>query len=85
MRRHQDADVPVQHYQGEGLIHGYFGLGEASDVARARRNAPEPISSHCLNEDRKKNRVSWYSKLVFTNEIERPSLISSRFQLQCKR
>jgi len=29
------ADVPVKHYQGEGLIHGYFGLGEASDVARA--------------------------------------------------
>jgi acetyl esterase len=29
------ADVPVKHYPGEGLIHGYFGLGEASDVARA--------------------------------------------------
>jgi acetyl esterase len=29
------ADVPVTHYPGEGLIHGYFGLGEASDAARA--------------------------------------------------
>jgi acetyl esterase len=29
------ADVPTRHYAGEGLIHGYFGLGEASEVARA--------------------------------------------------
>ncbi|MBV8924324.1 MAG: alpha/beta hydrolase [Bradyrhizobium sp.] len=29
------AGVPVRHYGGEGLIHGYFGLGEASEVARA--------------------------------------------------
>jgi acetyl esterase len=29
------AYVPVKHYPGEGLIHGYFGLGEASDTARA--------------------------------------------------
>jgi acetyl esterase len=29
------ADVPVKYHAGEGLIHGYFGLGEASDVARA--------------------------------------------------
>ena len=29
------ADVPARHYAGEGLIHGYFGLGEASQVARA--------------------------------------------------
>jgi acetyl esterase len=31
----ESADVPVKHYAGEGLIHGYFGLGEASTVARA--------------------------------------------------
>jgi len=31
----ESADVPVKHYPGEGLIHGYFGLGEASEVARA--------------------------------------------------
>jgi acetyl esterase len=31
----QAADVPVKHHAGEGLIHGYFGLGEASDIARA--------------------------------------------------
>ena len=31
----ESAGVPVKHYQGEGLIHGYFGLGEASEVARA--------------------------------------------------
>jgi acetyl esterase len=29
------AGVPAKHYAGEGLIHGYFGLGEASQVARA--------------------------------------------------
>jgi acetyl esterase len=29
------AAVPTKHYVGEGLIHGYFGLGEASQVARA--------------------------------------------------
>jgi acetyl esterase len=29
------AGVPARHYAGEGLIHGYFGLGEASQVARA--------------------------------------------------
>ncbi len=28
------AGVPVKYHQGEGLIHGYFGLGEASDAAR---------------------------------------------------
>jgi acetyl esterase len=28
------AGVPTRHYQGEGLIHGYFGLGEASEAAR---------------------------------------------------
>src|SRR5215475_6129527 len=26
----ESADVPVKHYAGEGLIHGYFGLGDAS-------------------------------------------------------
>jgi acetyl esterase/lipase len=31
----EDAGVPARHYSGEGLIHGYFGLGEASEVARA--------------------------------------------------
>jgi len=29
------ADVPTKHHPGEGLIHGYFGLNEASEVARA--------------------------------------------------
>jgi acetyl esterase len=29
------ADVPVRYHAGEGLIHGYFALGEDSDVARA--------------------------------------------------
>lgn len=28
------AGVPARHHPGEGLIHGYFGLGEASEVAR---------------------------------------------------
>jgi acetyl esterase len=31
----ETADVPTRHHPGEGLIHGYFGLGEASEVARA--------------------------------------------------
>ena len=29
------ADVSTRHYSGAGLIHGYFGLGEASETARA--------------------------------------------------
>src|SRR3954462_14225446 len=29
------AGVPVKHHEGPGLIHGYFGLGDASEVARA--------------------------------------------------
>ena len=29
------AGVPTTHYPGAGLIHGYFGLGEASETARA--------------------------------------------------
>jgi len=31
----ESADVPAKHHAGEGLLHGYFGLGEASEVARA--------------------------------------------------
>src|SRR5689334_1133843 len=31
----ETADVPVKHHIGEGLIHGYFGLGDASPVAKA--------------------------------------------------
>lgn len=31
----QAAGVQVAYHSGEGLIHGYFGLGDASDVARA--------------------------------------------------
>jgi acetyl esterase len=29
------AGVPTRHHEGFGLIHGYFGLGEASDTAKA--------------------------------------------------
>ena len=29
------AGVPVKYHPGEGLIHGYFGLVDASDAARA--------------------------------------------------
>ncbi|VIO66641.1 Carboxylesterase NlhH [Bradyrhizobium ivorense] len=28
------AGVPVRYHEGEGLIHGYFGLGDASETAR---------------------------------------------------
>ena len=31
----QEAGVPVTYHTGEGLIHGYFGLGDASETARA--------------------------------------------------
>jgi acetyl esterase len=31
----ESAGVPVTHHSGQGLIHGYFGLGDASAVARA--------------------------------------------------
>jgi len=31
----REAGVPTKHHQGAGLIHGYFGLGDASEVARA--------------------------------------------------
>jgi acetyl esterase len=30
----QGAGVATKHYRGAGLIHGYFGLGEASETAR---------------------------------------------------
>jgi acetyl esterase len=30
----QSAGVATRHYRGAGLIHGYFGLGEASEMAR---------------------------------------------------
>jgi acetyl esterase len=30
----ESADVPTKHHPGEGLIHGYFGLNEASEAAR---------------------------------------------------
>jgi acetyl esterase len=30
----QTAGVATSHYRGAGLIHGYFGLGEASETAR---------------------------------------------------
>jgi len=26
--------VPTKYYHGPGLIHGYFGLGEASELAK---------------------------------------------------
>jgi acetyl esterase len=31
----QAAGVPATYHEGEGLIHGYFGLGDASETARA--------------------------------------------------
>jgi acetyl esterase len=30
----ETADVPTKHHPGEGLIHGYFGMNEASEAAR---------------------------------------------------
>ena len=43
------AGVPTKYYAGPGLIHGYFGLGEASETARAECSAPAPISRRCSN------------------------------------
>jgi acetyl esterase len=31
----REAGVPTKHHDGQGLIHGYFGLGDASETARA--------------------------------------------------
>ncbi|MGY3603245.1 MULTISPECIES: alpha/beta hydrolase [unclassified Bradyrhizobium] len=31
----READVPTTHHDGQGLIHGYFGLVDASEAARA--------------------------------------------------
>jgi acetyl esterase len=31
----ETADVPTKHHPGEGLIHGYFGMNEVSEAARA--------------------------------------------------
>ena len=31
----KSAGIPVKQHAGEGLIHGYFGLGDASEVANA--------------------------------------------------
>jgi acetyl esterase/lipase len=31
----ESAGIPVKQHAGEGLIHGYFGLGDASEVANA--------------------------------------------------
>jgi acetyl esterase len=31
----REAGVPTRHHDGQGLIHGYFGLGDASETARA--------------------------------------------------
>ncbi|MGY3620061.1 alpha/beta hydrolase [Bradyrhizobium sp. USDA 10063] len=31
----REAGVPTWHHDGQGLIHGYFGLGDASETARA--------------------------------------------------
>lgn len=35
----QAAGVPTQYHHGAGLIHGYFGLGEASETARREAQA----------------------------------------------
>jgi acetyl esterase/lipase len=35
----QAAGVPTHYHHGAGLIHGYFGLGEASDTARREAQA----------------------------------------------
>jgi acetyl esterase len=43
------AGVATKYYQGAGLIHGYFGLGDASETARREDNARAPISRRCLN------------------------------------
>jgi acetyl esterase len=43
------VDVPVKHYAGEGLIHGYFGLGEASAVAKSEAQLARADFSALLN------------------------------------
>ena len=43
----QAAGVPVSYHQGFGLIHGYFGLGDASERRAPKRSAQGPISKSC--------------------------------------
>jgi len=42
-----NAGVPVKYHPGEGLIHGYFGLGEASEVAKAEAQRARRIFARC--------------------------------------
>jgi acetyl esterase len=46
----ESADVPVKHYAGEGLIHGYFGLGEASAIAKAEAQRARADFKALLNQ-----------------------------------
>ncbi len=41
--------------EGFGLIHGYFGLGEASDTAKAEAQRAAPTSNRCWREGRETN------------------------------
>ena len=46
----QEAGVPTKYHHGAGLIHGYFGLGEASETARIEAQRRRgPISRSCLS------------------------------------
>ena len=48
----QAAGVPVSYHQGFGLIHGYFGLGDASDTARAEASRARADFKKLLDKER---------------------------------
>jgi acetyl esterase len=44
------AHVPSKHYAGEGLIHGFFSMGEASEIARAEAQRARADFKALLNQ-----------------------------------
>ena len=49
------AGVPTSYYDGLGLIHGYFGLGESRQVPpNAKRNGRGRISRRCSTRVRER-------------------------------
>ena len=48
----ESADVPAKHYAGEGLIHGFFSMGDASEIARNEAQLARADFKALLNRQR---------------------------------
>ena len=70
----QAAGVTTSYHHGPGLIHGYFGLGEASETAGAKRNAPAPISRRCWKRARERG----LPERTFAGVAGRPRIAARR-------